>query len=61
MPQAFKYFQLTASAIAACLVVSACGGGAAKGIRGQQYGWNINGVGQRHNEGGEEPRAAQYF
>ena len=29
MPQAFKYFQLTASAIAACLVVSACGGGAA--------------------------------
>jgi Bacterial Ig-like domain len=29
MIQAFKYFQLSASAIAACLVVSACGGGAA--------------------------------
>jgi Bacterial Ig-like domain len=30
MIQAFKYFQLSASAIAACLVVSACGGGAAE-------------------------------
>ncbi len=30
MIQAFKYFQLSASAVAACLVVSACGGGAAE-------------------------------
>jgi hypothetical protein len=29
MNQAFKYFQLSASAIAACVVVSACGGGSA--------------------------------
>jgi hypothetical protein len=29
MTQAFKYFQLSASAIAACVVVSACGGGSA--------------------------------